>query len=69
MFKLINILKHFFNQEDYKFKIGILPSIHETIKITMATFVGLISMMVKKLSKTFLVVFSTCEREFIFSMQ
>jgi hypothetical protein len=69
VFKLINILKHFFSQEDYKFKTRILPSIHETIKITMATFVGLIYMMVRKSSKTFLVIFSTCECEFIFGMQ
>lgn len=69
MFKLVNILKHFFNQKNYKLQIGILPSIHETIKITRATFVGIISMMVRELSKTFLVIFSTCEYEFIFGMQ
>jgi hypothetical protein len=32
---------------------------HETIKITMATIVGLISMTVRELSKTFLVIFCT----------
>ncbi len=69
VFKLIKILKKKFSQENYKFNTRILLSIHETIKITMATFVGLISMMVRELSKTFLVIFSTCEGEFIFGMQ
>jgi hypothetical protein len=65
----MNILKLFFSQENYKFNTKLLLSRHETIKITMVTFVGLIYMMVRELSKMFLVIFSTYECKFIFGMQ